>query len=158
MKTKTAVGGIMGALVAMIGSPAPEHLGALFMVVMGLIAMDTFCGVWLAAIQGRLSSDTLRRKLYIKLLQYTLLATLFAGVTLLARTWWVFQIGIGGIGAIELLSMMETAVSLEGEGVKLGPLKPLLERIRKYLGDGGTGSLTLPTGNSVTVTGEEKRV
>lgn len=131
---KKTVFAIVGSLIGII----PDSTKALVVLLFLLVGVDTFCGVWLAAADGRLRSRTLYTMLNSKMVQYILLVAMGAGVGAVAQTPLVFNAVLAGLAGIEILSMMETAIKLESTGVSLGPLRPLMARIRKYLDTGAT--------------------
>jgi hypothetical protein len=104
------------------------------LVLFGFIAMDTFCGLWLAFSCRRAASKLMITKLVSKTVQYATLLTLSAGGGLLAGTWIIFQGGVLALIGIEFLSMLENLSLLEEcGGVDMGPAKPILRRIAHYL-------------------------
>lgn len=88
-------------------------------------AMDQVTG-WLAAYaEGKLSSETSRRKGFAKLGTYAILIIGFWAVSLLTGYWWVFAPVVAWVCSTELMSLRENLSRMQAAGVGLGPLGPL---------------------------------
>jgi hypothetical protein len=134
------------------------------MLVLGaFVLMDAACRLWLAArapkARRRAQFPLTLSRLGAKLLQYLLFLTLSAGAALLAHTWLPLHSAFLGLIGIETLSLLEILALLEQNGgVNMGPLRPLLRSVSRYLVTGldksAEDSAALPT---VPDTSEESK-
>jgi phage-related holin len=128
-----AASALMLAVVTAMGGPAPQQMHDLVWVSFWFVLMDTLTGVWAAALEGRARSGLVIRKLVGKLVQYSIAVVLAMGVGALVDTWGLAMAAFGAVISIETMSLIENMVRLEKTGVNMGPFKPLLDRVSKYL-------------------------
>lgn len=137
---KNVLGLASGLVIAAAGSPVPPHLATALSVAGLLIVLDTAAGLWLAFVSGTAQSRKAREMLVSKLVQYLILLGLCLSASLLTKRWdWVL-LGCMGIVGIESMSLIETAIKLQDFGVNLGPVAPLIEKLKRLFGgDDGQG-------------------
>lgn len=129
---KAGAGGIV-ALMEFLAR-VPGSVREICVVVMAFIVVDTLTGILAAGLTGEIASRKMTAKLVAKLVQYTILIAICSGAALLAKNWTFVSAGLMGIIGIEFVSMLENLVKLEKHGgVKLGPIRPILERVGRYL-------------------------
>ncbi|HZP80712.1 MAG TPA: phage holin family protein [Chthonomonadaceae bacterium] len=122
------------AIWAAYRNAVPDEIQNTINVVALFIALDTLTGLWAATICCHVASRRLIEKLVTKCAQYALLLGLAGGAALLAHNWTIVQGGLLAIVGVEALSMLENLARLEKHGgVNLGPARPLLQRLSRYL-------------------------
>lgn len=133
MKILTA---LAAAIASAMGSAPSENMKRLVLVSAAFVVLDTAIGFLAAVLLGRVASRSMYRMLVSKLLQYALLIIVCAGASLLAQSYALLMAGIYFIIYTEFVSMVETMVRLQRDGVNMGPAKPLLNRLSKYFAGG----------------------
>lgn len=112
----------------------PGAVRDLALVATVFIVLDTLTGLWCAAVCRAVRSRKLSEGLVTKAAQYAILVGLAGGAALLAHNWGPLIAGLSAIVAIEAVSMLENLARLERHGgVNLGPARPLIQRLQKYL-------------------------
>jgi len=123
-----------GALAGALGVVPPSVTLALA-AACALLLADTITGVVVAIYRRDLKSSKMRR-LIPKMAQYAGLGLMGLAITVLTGSWaWVLG-AIWAICGIEVLSLTENLAKLQKVGANLGPAKPFIERVGKYLADG----------------------
>lgn len=102
-------------------------------VILMFVTLDTISGGAVAILAGKLRSNKLRNQLFAKGVQYSCLVGICAGIGLLVHNW-IFpeSAGMAVIG-FEFLSIIENVARLEIHGVNMGPIKPLLAFVSRYV-------------------------
>jgi phage-related holin len=127
------VSGIMSGVVGM-AAKVPHTIQDMAFVLFLLIVVDTITGVAVAGKLKVVSSRRMTDKLVSKLLAYGILIALACGGAILSDQWSVAGAGIAACMGIEVTSCLENLALLERYGgVNLGPAKPLISRLSKYL-------------------------
>lgn len=145
---KGAAGIVLAALTLVCGS-IPGLVREMALVATLFITLDTATGFVAAAASRNVSSHTMRLRLLFKTAQYALLVGLGAGVAILAHSWLPIAASLSAIVGIETVSMCENLTRLEQSGgVPLGPVRPLIQRLARYLTAGlpEAEALLPPTG------------
>lgn len=132
-RVAAAASAVTLAVVAAMGGAPPKQMHDLVWVSFWFLLFDTLTGVWAAAMEGKARSGLVIRKLVSKLVQYSIALVLAMGVGALADTWALAMAAFGAVISIETMSLIENMVRLEKTGVKMGPFKPILDRVSKYL-------------------------
>lgn len=129
--------GAGGALIALSALFADHQVRVALCGLAVLFGMDTAAGIWLAGLKGELASWKMSRMLVSKIFLFGTIITPFMVAALLSGSTVALLSGLAVLGYIEVLSLHETALRLETHaGVNLGPVKPYLDRIRKYFAAG----------------------
>ncbi|MCX6380584.1 MAG: phage holin family protein [Armatimonadetes bacterium] len=129
---KSVLSVVGGFVVAAVGSPLPPYLIQALSISGLFILLDTVAGLWLAFVSGKAQSRKAREMLVSKVIQYLILLCLCVAASLLTKRWDWTLLGSMGIVGIEGLSLIETAIQLQDYGVNLGPIAPLIEKLKRY--------------------------
>lgn len=137
MDNKRVGGGLIGAASSFLGW-LPVELHPVALAVAIAMGVDWLTGSAAAALDGKITSSTLRNRWFAKLAQYAGIVGLGCVVaTLTGVHAWIGAAGYGVIG-VEVVSVVENLNKLQRHGVDLGPLKPFLTAVERFFDKGQT--------------------
>jgi toxin secretion/phage lysis holin len=138
-------GGTMATAFAWLLNNTPSVAQGQTVIMLVFLLVDTITGVIAAALAKRVSSHRMRTRFIAKCAQYTCLVVLAAAPSLLLKNWLPIECAFSALIMFESVSIVENMRRLEiVGGVNLGPAKPLMGWLSKFLEIPDPASLPVP--------------
>lgn len=123
--------GAAGLTAGSMGDPA-TLLPRLAWGFLACLIVDGITGVIAAAVFGRASSAEARNRLFAKGGQYFALLALSGIVSYTTGSPAMLTGMLLALSGVEVMSILENVMRLQSKGVNLGPIAPLIQRLRRY--------------------------